>query len=319
MGHEEPPSLDAQILGSTLRQRGQSSLQFVHRCSPKLLASASKVQHGTWQSQLGNLRKEAGRRREATFHLKKQQSSKQQASPLQDWSASAMDTSQPPAPSGALPAEAAPARAAAAAMHPQPNLSPPAPSSVPMEVSSGPSTPTQPPGPSSMSSAMGLCSPAPLQTIHEEHFLVPGQWTSGNLWNFPLRPEVLEDAGPLGSLTRRTTTLASPNVQRHATTGVLPVRDVVLANIIAHQKYLEMLSFEQHTLHQRSRMISEQIIAEPEQVHGQLATMLEKIAAHQQVNAWTRAQSSQSMAPRPMSSPPAQPSMGSIEPPQVGP
>ena len=148
---------------------------------------------------------------------------------------------------------------------------------------------------------------------------IPDQWISGNLWNLPLRPEQLDEAGPLASFMRHVTTTASPNVPHYVSTGIFPVRDLAdlsteptLQNVIAHQKYLEMLSFEAHALHQWSRMIPEQITAEREQTHLQLATMLEKMAASQQVNAWTRAQASQSMAPRPMATPPAQPQMGSI-------
>ena len=109
---------------------------------------------------------------------------------------------------------------------------------------------------------------------------------SGNLWNLPVRPEVLEQAGPLGSFMRHTTTMVSPNVPRYVSTGIFPERDwadlraePTLANAAAHRKYLEMLSFEAHALHQWSSMISAQITAECEQAHQQMVIILEKIAA----------------------------------------
>ena len=145
-----------------------------------------------------------------------------------------MDTSKPPA-DAPPPAEAAPVCAAAAAVHPPPTSSPPALNTVFVESSSGSSNPTHPPGSSSMPYAMGCCSnmaqaqgsfgewaPPPINTIHEEHVPIPGQWISGNLWNLLLRPEVFEEAGPWGSLTRRTTTMASPNVPRYVSTGPFP-------------------------------------------------------------------------------------------------
>ena len=70
--------------------------------------------------------------------------------------------SQPPPPPPApaqqdpAPAEAAPLCAAAAAMHPQLNVSSAAPSVAPASCSTGLSKPMQPPGPSSVSSAMGI-------------------------------------------------------------------------------------------------------------------------------------------------------------------
>ena len=62
--------------------------------------------------------------------------------------------------------------------------------------------------------------------------------------------------------------MANLNVPRYVHTGRFPVRNLsdltepTLANVMAHQQYLEYLSFEMHNLHQWSRMISEQIIAE---------------------------------------------------------
>ena len=138
-----------------------------------------------------------------------------------------------------------------------------------------------------MSSTMGYCptmvqesyvysnwSPALMQTIHEEH---------------------------------------TPNVRvRNDQFFVRSVADLhtapSLENAMAHQRYLEMLSFEAH-----SRMISEQITAEREQTHNQLAAILDGYAATQKVNVWTRAPAAQSMAPRPMASPPPRPQMGSMQ------
>ena len=61
-----------------------------------------------------------------------------------------------------------------------------------------------------------------------------------------------------------------------------------LENAMAQQYYLEMLSFEAHSLHEWSSTIAEQIIAESEQAHHQLARILDGLAAQQKVNAWTR-------------------------------
>ena len=57
--------------------------------------------------------------------------------------------------------------------------------------------------------ALGAWTPSPMQTIHEEHVPNPGKYISGNLWNLNLRSEVLEQAGPLGSFMRHTTSMAT--------------------------------------------------------------------------------------------------------------
>ena len=104
-----------------------------------------------------------------------------------------------------------------------------------------PSKPTRLPGSRRMPFALGYFSstsqepcwpPVPMRTIHQKHVRIAGQWISGKL---PLRPdsEVLEEAGPLGSLMQHTITMASPNVLRYASTGFLPVRD--LANLSTEQ------------------------------------------------------------------------------------
>ena len=90
-----------------------------------------------------------------------------------------------------------------------------------MEMSSG--TPMGQPGPTPMASSMGCCSPvgqkafgygawtpSPMQTSHEDHVPHPGNYIPGNLWNLNLRSEVLEQAGPLGSFMRHTTSMAIP-------------------------------------------------------------------------------------------------------------
>ena len=69
-------------------------------------------------------------------------------------------------------------------------------------------------------------APAPMKNIHEEHVLIPGQWISGNLWHLPLRHEVLEEAGPVGSLMRHTTTMASPSVLHCVQMGLFPPRNL---------------------------------------------------------------------------------------------
>ena len=91
-----------------------------------------------------------------------------------------------------------------------------------------------------------------------------------NLWNLNLRREVLEQAGPLGSLMRHTTSVADPNIPRYARTGQWPVchlRDLnAFPNIdaMAHQHYLEQLSFQTQILNQWTRMTADQIDDERE-------------------------------------------------------
>ena len=87
-----------------------------------------------------------------------------------------------------------------------------------------------------------------------------------------------------------------PTVRRH-------LRDLNtfpnLDNAMAHQRYLEQLSFETHFLHQWSRMIGEQI-------NDELATILDGLSQVQQVNAWTRLHP---MGSKPIAPPPPQPHM----------
>ena len=65
-----------------------------------------------------------------------------------------------------------------------------------------------------------------MQTIHEEHTPNPGQYITGNLWNLNLRPDILDQVGPLGSLTRHTASMASPNIPRYVHTGQWPARRI---------------------------------------------------------------------------------------------
>ena len=113
--------------------------------------------------------------------------------------------------------------------------------------------------------------------------------------------------------------MASPNVSHYVSTGRLPVKrlsdfrtEPTLANIMAHQKYLKCLSIEAHSLHQWSRLISEQIIAEREQAHLQLVPMLANCEAR------TAGQCMDESASLPehtetMQPPPAHPQMGSMQ------
>ena len=129
-----------------------------------------------------------------------------------------------------------------------------------------------------------------------EHMPIPGEYMSGNLWRFSLRDNDVDAHGPLGSFIRRATTMTNP-ILHYVNTGRFPVKNLsdlrtepTLCNILAHRRYLEDLLFEQRSLREWNRMISEQIIAESEQVHEQLSEMLAKMEANQQQNAWTRAQ-----------------------------
>ena len=79
-----------------------------------------------------------------------------------------------------------------------------------------------------------------------------------------LRHDNLEQVGPLGSFMRHTTSMASPNIPRYAQTGHWPPCRITglhttstIDNAFAHQRYLEMLNFESHLLHQWSSMIAE--------------------------------------------------------------
>ena len=83
-------------------------------------------------------------------------------------------------------------------------------------------------------------------------------------------------------------------------------------NAMAHQRYLEMLSFEAHSLHPWSRIFAEHINDEREGAHHLLESILDRIAAQRRVD-WTRSQSAQDMAPRPMVSLPPHPLMGSMQ------
>ena len=82
-----------------------------------------------------------------------------------------------------------------------------------------------------------------------------------------------------------------------AFTGQWPVRSLrdlntfpSIKNAMAHQRYLEQLSFEAHPLHPWSRMVAERIYDKRELAHNNLAGILESLSSSHQVNPWTRPQ-----------------------------
>ena len=167
-----------------------------------------------------------------------------------------------------------------------------------------------------------------MQTCHEEHIPDPGNFIGGNLWNLNLRAPALEQAGPVGSFIRHTTSMAIPNFPRYARTGQWPVRSLrdlntfpSIENAMAHQRYFEQLSFEARSLHQWSRMITERINDEREMAHNNLAGILESLSSAHQVHAWTRPQFAPalSMGPRAplqgIAPPPQKPQMVQAQPP----
>ena len=92
----------------------------------------------------------------------------------------------------------------------------------------------------------------------------------------------------------------SPHVPRYVWTGQWPVHNLKdlrnfpnIENAMAHQCYLEQLSFKAQSLRQWTRMIAERIQDEREYAHNNLAAIMECLA--HQVNAWTRPQMASSL------------------------
>ena len=163
------------------------------------------------------------------------------------------------------------------------------------------------PGPTPMTSRMGFSpsvgqqafgygdwSPPAMQTIHEEHAPELHNFIPGNLWSLNLRNEALEQASSLGFFHKAHQQRGQPKLSSLRHTGQWPVRNLhdlntfpSIENAMAHQRYLEQLSSETHSLHQWSRIIAERINDEREVAHNSLASILESFSSAHQVNAWT--------------------------------